>query len=130
VGSTSVPGLAAKPIIDIILAVHSSADEASYVPALEDAGYRLTIRERDWHEHRLLKGTGPSVNLHVFSKGDSEIRRMVAFRDRLRGDANERTLYEATKKRLAKRKWKYTQNYADAKSEVIEAIVRRAAMTG
>ena len=56
VGSTSVPGLAAKPIIDMILAVADSADEPAYVPAMESAGYVLKIREPEWYQHRLFKG--------------------------------------------------------------------------
>jgi GrpB-like predicted nucleotidyltransferase (UPF0157 family) len=75
VGSTSVPGLAAKPIIDIDLVVPSSSDEATYVPPLEAAGYRLIIREPNWHEHRMLKGPDTNVNLHVFSPGAAETRR-------------------------------------------------------
>ena len=71
VGSTSVPGLAAKPILDILLIVANSADEASYVPALEHAGYVLRIREPEWFEHRVLKGADPAVNMHVFSPGCS-----------------------------------------------------------
>ena len=125
-GSTSVPGLAAKPIIDVVLTVADSADEDAYVPALEAAGYELTIRERDWHEHRLLKGTDPEVNLHVFSDGCPEIERMTAFRDRLRTNAADRELYERTKRDLARRTWTYTQDYADAKSEVVEEILARA----
>src|SRR5438445_3523593 len=75
VGSTSVPGLIAKPIIDILLVVADSADEPSYVPALEAAGYVLRIREPDWHQHRLFKGPDTNINLHVFTQGvggDSE----------------------------------------------------------
>ena len=68
-GSTSVPGLSAKPIIDISLEVPDSADEETYVPSLEAAGYVLTIREPDWFEHRLFKGPDTNVNLHVFSAG-------------------------------------------------------------
>ncbi|EQD76402.1 protein belonging to Uncharacterized protein family UPF0157, partial [mine drainage metagenome] len=84
VGSTSVPGLAAKPIIDILLVVANSADEPSYVPDLEAAGYVLRIREPHWHEHRLFKRPDMELGLHVFSVGSSEIQRMLAFRDRLR----------------------------------------------
>ncbi|OLC61355.1 hypothetical protein AUH73_07465 [archaeon 13_1_40CM_4_53_4] len=84
VGSTSVPGFPAKPIIDILLVVESSADEKSYLPALEAAGYVLRIREPDWHEHRMFKGPDTNINLHVFSKGDDEIERMLIFRDWLR----------------------------------------------
>ena len=69
VGSTSVPGLAAKPIIDIVLAVADSADESSYVPDLEAAGYVLVIREPDWYEHRVFKGPDTNVNLHIYTVG-------------------------------------------------------------
>jgi GrpB-like predicted nucleotidyltransferase (UPF0157 family) len=124
-GSTSVPGLAAKPIIDIVLAVTDSADEGAYVPALEQAGYMLSIREPDWHEHRLLKGNDPTVNLHVFSSGSPEVERMLAFRDRLRTNEAERVLYERTKRELAQRAWTYVQDYADAKTQVVEAILAR-----
>ena len=125
-GSTSVPGLAAKPIIDMVLAVADSADEAAYVPPLESAGYVLRIREPDWHEHRLFKGPDTNINLHTFSDGSSEIRRMLAFRDRLRTHDDERDLYLATKRELAARHWTYVQDYADAKGEVVEAIIARA----
>jgi GrpB-like predicted nucleotidyltransferase (UPF0157 family) len=126
VGSTSVPGLAAKPRIDIVLAVADSADEPDYVPALEATGYALRIREPAWFEHRLLKDSAPAVNLHVFSAGCPEIERMTAFRDRLREDAADRRLYAQTKRELAGRQWKFVQNYADAKSVIVEEILRRA----
>ena len=83
-GSTSVPGLAAKPIIDVLLVVTDSADEAEYLPPLEAAGYSLRIREIDWYEHRMLKGPDTDVNLHVFSSGCVEIDRLLMFRDWLR----------------------------------------------
>ena len=125
-GSTSVPGLAAKPLIDILLVVPDSADEPAYVPALETAGYVLRIREPDWYQHRVFKGPDTDVNLHVFSDGCEEISRILLFRDRLRTDDADRALYERTKRDLARRTWKYTQNYADAKSAVVEAIIARA----
>jgi GrpB-like predicted nucleotidyltransferase (UPF0157 family) len=126
VGSTSVPGLVAKPIIDILLVVASSADEPSYLPSLESAGYVLRIREPDWHQHRLLKGPEGNVNLHVFSSGSGEIVRMLTLRDRLRTSDADRQLYAQAKVRLAGRTWRFVQDYADAKSEVIEAILLRA----
>jgi GrpB-like predicted nucleotidyltransferase (UPF0157 family) len=125
-GSTAVPGLAAKPIVDIVLAVPDSSNEDDYVPALESEGYELRIREPDWHEHRVLKKTAPNVNLHVFSAGCEEIDRMLAFRDHLRANEPDRELYEQTKRELAVREWAYVQDYADAKSEVVEAIIARA----
>jgi GrpB-like predicted nucleotidyltransferase (UPF0157 family) len=126
IGSTSVPGLAAKPVIDILLVVADPADEQAYVPALERAGYQLVIREPDWHQHRVLRGAGPSVNLHVHPPASPEIARNLRFRDRLRADRADRELYERTKRRLAEQDWTYMQQYADAKTEVVEAILRRA----
>lgn len=126
VGSTSVPGLAAKPLIDIALVVDDSADEDAYVPSLEGAGYVLRIREPDWYEHRLFKGPDTNVNVHTFSPGCEEVERMIAFRDWLRTHDDDRELYERAKCDLAVRKWKHVQNYADAKSEVVEAILARA----
>jgi GrpB-like predicted nucleotidyltransferase (UPF0157 family) len=126
-GSTSIPGLAAKPVIDIVLVVEDSAREAGFAPALEAAGYALRIREPDWFEHRLFKRETPAVNLHVFSRDCAEIDRMLMFRDHLRENAADRELYQATKLDLARRDWKFTQNYADAKTEVVEAIIDRAA---
>jgi GrpB-like predicted nucleotidyltransferase (UPF0157 family) len=125
-GSTSVPGLAAKPVIDIVLAVPDSSDEGAYVPALEAAGYVLRIREPDWHEHRLFKGPDTNINLHVFSHDCPEIDRMLAFRDHLRTNDADRELYLRTKRELAARDWEYVQDYADAKTEVVEQIVARA----
>ncbi len=125
-GSTSVPGLPAKPIVDIVLAVADSADEPAYVPALEAVGYVLRIREPEWFEHRLLKGPDTDVNLHVFSQGCSEIERMLLFRDWLRADESDRALYERAKRELAQQDWQYTQHYADAKSAVVEEIIARA----
>ena len=125
-GSTSVPGLAAKPVLDIVLAVPDSADEPAYVPALEAGGYVLRIREPGWFEHRLFKGPDGNVNLHVFSEGCSEIERMLAFRDRLRSEPGERDLYLRAKRELAARRWEYVQHYADAKSAVVEEILARA----
>ena len=126
VGSTSVPDLAAKPRIDMLLVVPNSADEPTYVPPLEAAGYVLRIREPTWYEHRVFKGPDTDVNLHVFSPGCVEIGRMVGFRDWLRTHPDDRELYERTKRELAARTWKYTQNYADAKSAVVAEILARA----
>jgi GrpB-like predicted nucleotidyltransferase (UPF0157 family) len=125
-GSTSVPGLAAKPIIDIVLAVPDSANEASYVPALEAAGYVLRIREPDWFEHRVFKGPDTNVNLHVFTIGAGEVERMLLFRDWLRANPADRDLYLQTKRELVSRDWQYVQNYADAKTAVVDAIIERA----
>jgi GrpB-like predicted nucleotidyltransferase (UPF0157 family) len=126
VGSTSVPGLAAKPLIDINLVVADTTDEDAYVPQLEAAGYILRAREPDWYEHRMLKGKDPPVNLHVFPRGCEEVERMLIFRDHLRTDEADRELYLRAKRELAAKEWKYVQNYADAKSEVVQEILVRA----
>jgi GrpB-like predicted nucleotidyltransferase (UPF0157 family) len=127
-GSTSVPGLAAKPIIDIILVVRDSADEPSYVPRLEAAGYVLRIREPDWFEHRLFKGPDTNVNMHVLDPdhGGAEIDKMLLFRDWLRTHDEDRERYERAKRDLAQRVWRHVQHYADAKTAVVNEIVARA----
>jgi GrpB-like predicted nucleotidyltransferase (UPF0157 family) len=126
VGSTSVPGLAAKPIIDIVMEVADSSNESAYVTPLESSGYTLRIREPAWFEHRVLKGPDTDINLHVFTIGCSEVERMLTFRDHLRANSSDRLLYESTKRELAARDWAFIQNYADAKSAVIEQIIARA----
>jgi GrpB-like predicted nucleotidyltransferase (UPF0157 family) len=125
VGSTSVPGLAAKPVIDILLVVADPADEAAYVTPLAAAGYAVRIREPGWYQHRVLQGPDTVINLHVHPPDSPEIDRHLRFRDRLRSDPADRALYERTKRELASRDWAYVQQYADAKSEVVEAILRR-----
>jgi GrpB-like predicted nucleotidyltransferase (UPF0157 family) len=126
VGSTSVPQLAAKPLIDILLVVQDSSNEDSYVPALESAGYVLRIREPAWYEHRMFGSPDTTLNLHVFSSGCVEAGRMVAFRDWLRTHADDRARYERAKRELAAREWKHVQHYADAKTEIVERILARA----
>lgn len=125
VGSTAVPGLVSKPIVDLLLVVADSADEDAYVPALEAAGYALRIREPKWHQHRVFKGPDSDINLHVFRRGCSEVKRMLSFRDRLCEDEADRELYARTKRRLAQRRWQYVQDYADNKSVVVEEILAR-----
>jgi GrpB-like predicted nucleotidyltransferase (UPF0157 family) len=125
-GSTAVPGLVAKPIIDMLLVVIDSADEDAYVRDLVAAGYVLHIREINWFEHRMFNGPDTEINLHAFSSGCPEIDRMLMFRDWLRSNAADRDLYARNKLALARQEWKYVQNYADAKTVVIEEIIARA----
>jgi GrpB-like predicted nucleotidyltransferase (UPF0157 family) len=126
VGSTSVPGLAAKPIIDIVLVVADTANEVTYVPALEASGYILRIREPKFHEHRMFNGPDTNTNLHCYSNGCPEVEKMLVFRDWLRANNADRTLYESRKRELAFRTWKYVQDYADAKTSVVDEILGRA----
>jgi GrpB-like predicted nucleotidyltransferase (UPF0157 family) len=126
VGSTSVPDLAAKPIIDIVMAVTDSSDESSYVTPLAAHGYELRLREPNWYQHRVLKGPDTDINLHVFTLGCPEVDRMIRFRNHLRRNPIDRKLYDSAKRELANRDWEFIQNYADAKTEVIEQIMVRA----
>ena len=129
IGSTAVPGLPAKPIIDIQLLVEDSGDEAAYARDLEAAGFTLRIREPEWEEHRVFKGSAPEVNLHVFSRGSRQADRHLAFRDQLLASDDDRDRYAAVKQDLATRSWTYVQEYADAKNEVIDDILARAGIT-
>jgi len=126
IGSTSVPGLAAKTIVDILLVVDDSADEDAYLSRMEAAGYQLRVREPDFHEHRMFRTPVRDVHVHVFSGGCAEIERYLTFRDRLRHNADDRALYEQTKRRLAAQTWPDMDAYAKAKTEVIEQIIKKA----
>jgi GrpB-like predicted nucleotidyltransferase (UPF0157 family) len=125
VGSTSVPGLLAKPIIDVVIEVADSSAEPAYRPAIEAAGYTLRIREPNWFNHRLFKDLEGFVNLHGFSSGCPETDRMVMFRELLRNNPADRERYARAKRELAARSWTYVQQYADAKSDVIASIIAK-----
>jgi GrpB-like predicted nucleotidyltransferase (UPF0157 family) len=123
IGSTSVPGLAAKPIVDVVVTVADVEDEDAFVPALERAGYVLRVREPG---HRMLRTPVAGVHVHVYPDGDPEVDRYLAFRDRLRASAEDRRAYEDLKRRLAPRDWPDLNHYAEAKGPLIEAILARA----
>ena len=76
----------------------------------------------------MFKGPAADINLHVFSSGCPEINRILKFRDWLRGNAADRDLYERTKRDLAEKEWADVQDYADAKTAVIEEILARTAL--
>ena len=126
VGSTSVPGLPAKPIIDIDLRVADSADEDAYVPELVAAGYTMTIREPAWYEHRLFKGPDTDLNLHVFGGQTDEIERHLLLRDWMRAHPEDRDLYRDAKLELSGRTFRSIHEYAHAKTAVVVEILRRA----
>ena len=126
IGSTAVPGLSAKPIVDILAVVADSANESSYVPLLEAAGYRLRVREPNFEEHRMFQSLAKDVHLHVFSSGSAEIARYLVFRDRLRTSSTDRRRYERVKQELASRDWQDRNDYAAAKSEIVEGIIHAA----
>ena len=126
VGSTSVPGLQAKPVLDIDLVVLDSTDESAYLPALGTAGYTLTIRESHWHEHRMLKRMDPAVNLHVWTLGSPEAARHKIFRDWLRNNEADRLAYGSHKRALAEQGFSYMHEYNNAKSVLVREILARA----
>jgi GrpB-like predicted nucleotidyltransferase (UPF0157 family) len=129
VGSTSVPGLAAKPIIDIDLTVADPDHEERYVPALKAIGFRLVVREPWWYGHRALRSDEPRCNLHVFGPDSPESLRQRIFRDWLRGNPDERELYAAAKRKAASdanARGEHVQQYNARKEQVIRTIYTRA----
>lgn len=124
VGSTSVPGLGAKPIVDILLMVDDVEDETAFLGPLERAGYGLRVRERG---HRMFRTPGRDVHVHVWSSTDPEVRRHLVFRDWLRHSAADRGRYEALKRSLATQDWDDMNEYAGAKGDLIKEIDQRAA---
>jgi GrpB-like predicted nucleotidyltransferase (UPF0157 family) len=126
IGSTSVPGLAAKPIVDVLVTVPDADDETSFVRQLEQAGYVLRVREPG---HRMLRTLARTVNVHVWGETDPEADRYLVLRDRLRAAPSDRQEYERLKRELAEREWGDVNHYADAKGPFIESILRRARRT-
>jgi GrpB-like predicted nucleotidyltransferase (UPF0157 family) len=123
VGSTAVPGLAAKPIVDILMVVRDPDEENVFAPALEQAGYELRVREPG---HRMFRTPERDVHVHVWPEGDPEIERYLVFRDRLRSSTEDREAYESLKRELVRQDWEDMNHYADAKSALIDEIVARA----
>ncbi|MFL0360297.1 GrpB family protein [Curtobacterium flaccumfaciens] len=123
IGSTAVPGLAAKPIVDIVVAVPDVTAEASYLDQLLAAGYELRVREPG---HRLVRTPARDVHVHVYERGAAAVDEYLLLRDHLRADAGDRALYERTKRELLDRSWDDMNAYADAKTAVITAIKERA----
>lgn len=125
IGSTAVPTLAAKPMIDIDLVVADSTDEAAYVPALEALGFVLRLREPGFFEHRLLRHSDPCCNLHVFSPGTPELERHLLFRDWLRTHPDDRAAYEAAKRDAAAQGFTEGMHYNNHKGGVVYDIYER-----
>ncbi|MFP7761294.1 GrpB family protein [Marisediminicola sp. LYQ134] len=123
IGSTSVPGLAAKPIIDVVVTVDDITAEEDYLDALLGAGYELRVREPG---HRLVRTPARDAHVHVFESGHPAVEEYFLLRDHLRVDAGDRALYENTKRELMGTEWSDMNDYADAKTEVIVAIKARA----
>jgi GrpB-like predicted nucleotidyltransferase (UPF0157 family) len=123
IGSTSVPGLAAKPVVDILVVVEEVDDDTSFCPALEAAGYRLRVREPG---HRMFRTPERDVHVHVWQADDDEVAKYLLFRDWLRASPEDRTTYEARKRELAKQDWGDMNDYADAKTDAVNAILARA----
>ncbi|MGY1745970.1 GrpB family protein [Blastococcus sp. SYSU D00695] len=123
IGSTSVPGLAAKPIVDVLLTVADVEDEAAYLPGLESAGFELRVREPG---HRMVRTPAHDVHVHVYEPDRPEVDAYLDLRDWLRVDAPDRALYAATKRALARRRWEDMNDYADAKTDVVLEVLGRA----
>jgi GrpB-like predicted nucleotidyltransferase (UPF0157 family) len=122
-GSTAVPGLAAKPIVDVLITVPDPEDDGPFVALLETAGYELRVREPG---HRMFRTPARDVHVHVWADDDPEVDRCLRFRDRLRASPEDRSAYERLKRELARRQWPDMNDYADAKTDLVDEILGRA----
>jgi GrpB-like predicted nucleotidyltransferase (UPF0157 family) len=122
IGSTAVPGLAAKPIVDILVTVTDPDNESAFAPALIGAGYELRVREPG---HGMFRTPDRDVHVHVWADNDAEVDRYLKLRDRLRASPEDRTAYERLKRKLASRAWDDMNHYAEAKGRLIEELLAR-----
>lgn len=134
VGSTSVPGLAAKPIVDVQVSVRDHAHEAAYVPAIEELGFVLRARD---DQHRYFKpppGSPRTHQIHVCSAGGDWERDHLLFRDYLRAHPARADEYGALKTALALKFGDDRVGYTDAKTsfilDALELASRWAASVG
>ena len=128
-GSTAVPGLSAKPIIDILIAVRSLADaRTTFVEALGNLDYVYWAENPKTDRMFFVKGMPPfgSRRSHHVTEPDGEMWRRLAFRDYLRAHPEEARTYERLKRRLAAEHPTDRDAYTDAKSDYIETIMRKA----
>ena len=123
IGSTSVPGLAAKPIIDVLVTVEDITAEEDYLDQLLQIGYDLRVREPG---HRMVRTPARDVHVHVMEVGDDAAGDYLLFRNHLRADTEDRDLYEHTKRALMEQDWADMNAYAEAKTGVITEIKERA----
>lgn len=137
VGSTAVPGLAAKPVLDLDLTVADPSDEPVWLPPLEAIGFTLTVREPWWHGHRLLRidpstepsrlpSAGVAVNLHVFGPDSPELIKHVVFRNWLRSSSADRERYAEVKRHAAELPAQSMSDYNERKATLIREIYGRA----
>jgi GrpB-like predicted nucleotidyltransferase (UPF0157 family) len=130
-GSTAVPGLSAKPIIDILIAVSSLADaRASFVEALRNLDYVYWADNPKQDRMFFVKGMPPfgsrrSHHVHV-TEPDGEMWQRLAFRDYLRAHPEQAQTYERLKRRLAAEHQADREAYTDAKSAYVESVMRKA----
>jgi GrpB-like predicted nucleotidyltransferase (UPF0157 family) len=120
IGSTAVPGLAAKPIIDILVTVEQVDPDEKYTHRLEALGYVLRVREPD---HRMFRTQARDVHVHVWPVAHEAVESYLVLRDWLRYDEASRLLYERRKRELAGREWADMNHYAEAKSDVVVGIL-------
>jgi GrpB-like predicted nucleotidyltransferase (UPF0157 family) len=123
VGSTAVPGLPAKPLIDIEVSVDDLEDESGYVPSIEALGVQLRSRDLEHRFFRPFSGLPREVHIHVCALDGQWEKRHLLFRDYLRTDAPARQAY-ATSKKLAAKRWSDDRvAYGEAKDDQIRELM-------
>lgn len=130
IGSTSVVGLAAKPIIDIMIGLHDFSLAGHLVSKIEKSGYQYVPEYEDvMPDRRYFKkkiGGASTHHIHLVEIGSEFWQRHLLFRDFLRENREVADEYAALKKRLAEIKWSDKNEYTDAKTAFIKNIENRA----
>jgi GrpB-like predicted nucleotidyltransferase (UPF0157 family) len=121
-----VPGLHAKPIVDVQVVLADGVDlddERAYAPRFGVAGFAVRVREPG--EHRMFRSPGRGVHVHLWADA-ADVRRHLLFVAWLREDDADRDAYAALKRELAQRRWPSMDHYAQAKGPLIAEITARA----
>jgi len=133
-GSTAVPGLAAKPVIDILIGVRSLADASRFIPPLLPLGYEYVNRYENEmpfrrYLHRKIHGEH-THHLHMVEPDTEFYKVQLAFRDYLRSHPDARDRYAALKYKLAEQYRNDRMAYTDAKTEFIKGILSKCDLKG
>jgi GrpB-like predicted nucleotidyltransferase (UPF0157 family) len=124
IGSTSVPGLAAKPLIDMLPVLRRHDDGPPLAAPMEALGFVYFGAYGIEGRHFFRRKGDLDVNVHMFETGHIEIERHVVFRDALRSDSKLLAAYQALKQELAARFPHDVDSYAKSKSDFIEGVLR------
>ncbi|MDP3965165.1 MAG: GrpB family protein [bacterium] len=126
IGSTAIPGIASKPIVDIIVLLPSFQDALKYIDRLQELGYEYSEERSSTERHFFTKGEPVTVHLSLTDRSTSYWDRQIIFREYLLHHPDAAKEYEALKRSLIQRYPEGREEYSSGKSEFISIVLKKA----